>query len=57
MKQKISVILARTNWDGEITARKEHKIIEIEVDNPESELCDEAKWHVVGEIEQRGGAE
>lgn len=57
MKQKISVILARTNWDGEITAWKEHKIIEIEVDNPESELCDEAKWHVVGEIEQRGDAE
>ena len=57
MKQKISVILARTNWDGATTAWKEHKIIEIEVDNPELGLCDEAKWHVVGEIEQKGVTE
>ena len=28
MKQKISVVLARTNWDGATTAWQEHKIVE-----------------------------
>ena len=57
MKQKISVVLARTNWDGATTAWQEHKIVEIEVDNQELGLCNEAKWHIVGEIEQKGVTE
>ena len=57
MKQKISVVLARTNWDGNTNSWQEHKIVKIEVDNPEHGLHPEATWHVTGELVQEGEQE
>lgn len=52
MKQKISVVLVRTAWNGAEDVWKEHKIVEIEVDNPCLDYESSAKWHVAGELEQ-----
>lgn len=43
-KQKIEVVLARTNYDGANTAWQEFKTVTIEVD-----IRCEPYWHVVGE--------
>lgn len=50
MKQKIKVILGRTNYDGVTTSWQEFKTVEIEVNNSEMEKFPELQWHVVGEM-------
>ena len=56
MKQKIKVVLARTVCDP-LNTWSEHKVIEIEVDNPELKRDEMFRYHVVGEIQQIGGEE
>lgn len=53
MKQKIKVVLARTVCDP-LNTWAEHKVIEIEVDNPELKRDEMFRYHVVGEIQQIG---
>ena len=43
-KQKIEIVLARTNYDGAYTAWQEFKTVTIEVD-----IRNEPYWHVAGE--------
>ena len=50
MKQKIKVVLARSSWDGAYNSWSEHRVVEIEVDNPELDREKGAAWHVVGEM-------
>lgn len=50
MKQKIKVILGRTNWDNVAISWQEFKTVEIEIDNSEMEKFPELQWHVVGEM-------
>ena len=52
MKQKIKVVLARSAWDGGETSWKEHKVVEIEVDNVDMGCAENLEWHVVGEIQK-----
>ena len=56
MKQQIKVVLARTVCDP-LNAWLENKVIEIEVDNPELKRDEMFRYHVVGEIQQKGGEE
>lgn len=49
MKQKIKIVLGRTNWDNVAISWQEFKTVEIEVDNPEMEKSPELQWRVVGE--------
>lgn len=44
MKQTIKVVLARTNWDGAMTAWQELKTVTIQVEKKENE----PNWHVIG---------
>lgn len=57
MKQKIKVVLARSAWDDEETAWKEHKIVEIEVDNIDMGCTGNLAWHVIGEMIEGGDSE
>lgn len=57
MKQKITVVLSRVCWDGEFNAWTEHKTVEIEIDNPQLCKSENARWHVAGELQQKGAEE
>lgn len=54
MKQKITVVLSRTRWEGDYNIWTEHKTVDIEIYNPELGKNDYARWHVVGELQQEG---
>jgi hypothetical protein len=46
MKQKIKVVLARTNYDSALTSWQEFKTVTVLADKRESE----PDWHVIGEM-------